>query len=169
MAIVEAETMIRMGEDWLRGVWLGNDADRATTRSYIITQTNSRFGDLGLSLNRGWQPYDPVIRRNGGASTYAQIATWATNQNDHGVHAAQQLLDWAQGHNVRMEDLPLQLQDFAMITHLAEVGRGYRSALTSQLYPLLQDIVSGSRSWNDYRDFSPSLTYDEDRTLDWNS
>jgi hypothetical protein len=167
MAKVEADPMIRLGEDWFRQVWIGNDAQRAISREDIISQVNFRFSDLGLTLSRGWQDYDPVIRAGRRVSSYAQIAAWAGSQNNRGADAAQQLLDWAQGHLVHLEDLPSQLQDFAMITHLAEVGRGYRSTLESQLYPLLQDIVSGNRQWSDYGDFRPSLTSSQDQNLEW--
>jgi hypothetical protein len=108
-----------------------------------------------------------VIRRNNVASSYAQIAAWAGTQNNGGRGAAQKVLNWAWTDDVRMEDLEPQLQDFVMITHLAEVGRGYHGALEAELYPLLEAIVSGTKAWADYKDFSPSLKYDEDLKTEW--
>ena len=42
---------------------------------------------------------------------------------------AQTFLDWATSDSLLLAALPVQLQDLAIITHLAEVGRGYSDAL----------------------------------------
>ncbi|NQD95796.1 hypothetical protein HP532_24365, partial [Pseudomonas sp. CrR25] len=121
------------------------------------------------TLGRGWMNYDPVIRRRGGRpSSYAQIAAWAARQQDAGRGAASQFLEWACGDSVGLLHLPTELQDLAIITHLAEVGRGYQSALDNSLYPLMKAIAEGTRSWSDYREYAPSLKYAEDGKLEWN-
>ena len=165
MSKAEASVLIQWGRLWHSHMWIGDDEAR---RDELITHINGQLNSLGFKLGRGWMNYDPVIRRIGGtASSYAQIASWASLQVDGGRSAARTLLNWATDDTTGLLDLPVELQDLAIITHLAEVGRGYQSALEGQLYPLLQAIGSGSKSWSDYRDYVPSLKSAEDSRVDW--
>ena len=165
MSQAEAAVLIDWGRRWCAHMWIGNQQDK---RDELIAHVNSELGSLGFKLGRGWQNYDPVIRRTGSRPTsYAQIAGWAERHQDQGRALAQQFHDWATGDEVGLLVLPVQLQDLAIITHLAEVGRGYVSALKGDLYPLMQDIANGHRDWSDYRDYSPSLKYAEDVAMDW--
>jgi hypothetical protein len=146
-------------------MWIGADESK---RDELIQQVNGQLNALGFKLGRGWMNYDPVIRRlNGRASSYADMAAWAARQRDGGRSAAQALLDWATDDSTGLLSLPAELQDLAIITHLAEVGRGYHSSLEDQLYPLLSAIVSGAKSWSDYRDYAPSLKSAEDSRMEW--
>jgi hypothetical protein len=139
-------------------------AEDALVRTFLPPVATAR---TGRSLKAVYE-HDPVIRRGGGAPTsYAQVASWASSQPDSGRQAAQLFLAWATGDEVGLLHLPTELQHLAIITHLAEVGRGYASALDGQLYPLLQAIVAGTKTWGDYRDFSPALKAAEDSKMDW--
>lgn len=164
MSQKEAEALIIWGRFWHGHVWIGNDT---TKRDELITHVNSNLNAIGFKLGRGWQNYDPVIRRKGRPSSYLQIATWAHSQKNNGKDVAQLFLDWATGDKLTLKDLPIQLQDLAIITHLAEVGRGYSSSLGRELYPWLEAIVSGNKTWGNYNDFSPSLKFPEDSRQDW--
>lgn len=167
MSQAEANILVTWGRHWFANMWIGDQQDR---RDELIAHVNSELAGLGFKLGRGWQNYDPVIRRAGSRpSSYAQIAAWALRQPNQGRAVAQQFLDWATGDAVGLLHLPVELQDLAIITHLAEVGRGYVSALDGSLYPLLQDIANGQRSWSDYRDYAPALKYAEDNAMDWAS
>lgn len=160
----EAEVLIAWGRSWHSHVWIGDDK---TKRDELIAHVNTNLNAIGFKLGRGWQDYDPVIRHAGKAVPYATIATWAKSKSDGGKDAAQLFWNWAKGEKVTLADLPDKLQELAIITHLAEVGRGYSSCLESELYPLLEKIVDGSKTWDDYKDYSPSLTYKEDSAKDW--
>lgn len=164
MSVHEANLLVAWGKHWFGHVWIMNNT---TERDNLINLVNNNLNAIGFKLGRGWQNYDPVIRRVGRPSSYAQLATWAHSQPDQGRAQAQLFLNWARGNNLTLHDLPVQLQDLAIITHLAEVARGYQSALEEQLYPWLEAIVAGHRSWGNYNDYAPSLKYKEDLLQEW--
>lgn len=164
MSAEEASSLITWGRHWFSHVWIGQNH---VERDRLITHVNNDLNAIGFRLGRGWQPYDPVIRRAGRPSSYLQIATWAYARPNHGAAEAQIFLNWTTDVNTTLYDLPIQLKDFAIITHLAEVARGYSRALVDELYPWMADIVDGQRSWGDYNDFSPSLRFLEDTLQEW--
>lgn len=167
MSKAEANVLVIWGRHWCSHMWIGDQHDK---RDELINHVNKELASIGFKLGRGWQSYDPVIRRAGARpSSYAQIAGWAQSQPDQGRALAQQFLDWASGDEVGLLHLPKELRDLAIITHLAEVGRGYVSALENSRYPLLRDIAGGQRNWSDYRAYAPALKYAEDSAMDWAS
>lgn len=167
MSKTEAEVLIKWGRFWCGKMWIGGDTG---ARDKLISHVNDELNDIGYKLSRGWQPYDPVIRRIGAKpESYASIVQWARSHDDSGRAVAQQFLDWAEGDDTMLDDLPVALQGLAIITHLAEVGRGYSSSLAG-LYAWLADIVAGNASWLDYRErYPPSLKYVEDIATEWSS
>jgi hypothetical protein len=165
MSRAEAAVLVQWGKLWLAHMWISGNESK---RDELIKHINDGLNVINFKIGRGWQNYDPVIRRAGSRpSTYAQIASWASRQTDSGRPVAQTFLSWASDDATGLQNLPTELQDLAIITHLAEVARGYESALDGQLYPLLQAIVTGNKTWGDYRDFAPSLKYAEDTKMDW--
>ncbi|MCW3102333.1 MAG: hypothetical protein JWO09_773 [Bacteroidetes bacterium] len=164
MSKKEAETFIIWGRHWHGYVWIKNDIQK---RDELIAHVNTDLNPIGFKLGRGWQTYDPVIRRKGRPSSYKQIAEWAHGQDNKGRELAQLFLNWATDTKTTLKDLPIQLLDLAIITHLAEVGRGYSSALSDELYPWLEKIVAGEKTWGNYNDFSPSLKSAEDMRQEW--
>lgn len=94
---------------------------------------------------------------------------WATGQQDGGVAVAQQFVNWASDNTTTLANLPDHLKALAVITHFAEIGRGYKHAVGANLYPWILEISQATNAqtardlWNGYRDrFPPSLKYDED-------
>lgn len=165
MSYAEAAILVEWGKLWCAHMWIGGDEEK---RNELIEHVNDQLNVVGFKLGRGWMNYDPVIRRVGARpSSYAQIASWASRQPNTGRAVAQTFIDWMTDDTTGLQSLPTELQDLAIITHLAEVGRGYVSALDIQLLPLLQAIVAGTKTWGDYRDYSPSLKYAEDSRMDW--
>jgi hypothetical protein len=169
----EADALMQIGKLWFAQVWIKNDG---TARTNIINGLNQQFiqGNLPIRVNRGWKDYDPVVKVNGKAHTYAALAVWATSQNDGGVGAAQLFQQWYSGNNVTLSNLPAHLQALAVITHFAEVGRGYSSSLELSLYAWIDDIAQANTKndaiglWYTYKDrFAPSLKYDEDVKTEW--
>jgi hypothetical protein len=142
----------------------------------IIKHLNAFLEILGLQIKRGWQVYDPVVVRPGAKPrTYKDLAAWASQRNDGGFGAAKLFLDWCtQPTLIQLRDLPPELQELAVITHFAEVGRGYgKQIIQTQLIPWMQAIVAAGPAgaaaiWNDYNArYAPSLTYKVDVVQDW--
>lgn len=174
MSIAETNDLIFSGRQWLAHAWLGGDNNE---RDNIIFRTNAYFDILHVNarLGRGWRPYDPVIRVQGKCHRYSHVAAWASSQADGGVAAAQLFRAWYSTNATLLSSLPTQLQELAIITHLAEVGRGYLSALGDFLYPWIDAICNAPSPtaayalWRDYENrFPPSLTYAKDVKQDWN-
>lgn len=165
MSQAEAAVFIQWGRMWFAHVRI---SDNAQKRDEMISVINRQLNALGFKIGRGWQDYDPVVRKATGRPTsYAQLVGWASRQGDGGKAAAQMFLNWATDAETGLLHMPTELQDMAIITHFAEVGRGYASALTDQLYPLMAAIAGGKKTWGNMNDFSPSLKYAEDGKMDW--
>lgn len=161
MSKAEVSLLIDWGKKWFKQVWVGDDAN---TRDGLIATVNAQLNGIGLKLGRGWRDYDPVIKPLAGKpARYLHIATWAAVQPNSGKAVAQQFLNWATDDTTLLRDLDDPLIELAVITHLAEVGRGYESSLSEHLYPFLQKIVAGTATWSEIRTaFPPALTYRED-------
>lgn len=126
MSQAEAEVLIQWGRLWCGHMWIGDNAQK---RDELIQAINGQLNSIGFSIGRGWQNYDPVVRKATGRPTsYAQLVAWANRQPDGGRAAAQLFLNWATDDTTELFHLPLELQDMAIITHFAEVGRGYSLA-----------------------------------------
>lgn len=175
MSQSEAENMVTIVRHWWAHVWAGGNTQE---RDAIILHTNGCFiaMNVPIRLGRGWQPYDPVIRVNNHCHRYASVAAWAAGQADGGVTLAQTFRAWYSSNLYTLDNLPEHLQALAVITHLAEVGRGYVSALDIHLYPWINDICNAANAqdaqalWQDYGNrFPPSLTYAQDLATEYGS
>ncbi len=164
----EAGMLTDWGRYWWVHVWSGTDAEkRKAARDELIKHVNGQLNDIGFKLGRGWQDYDPVIRAKGRRpQSYMAIADWAWRLPDHGRDAANQFYNWATGDTILLTDLPHQLMDLAIITHLAESARGYHLSNDNGLYPLMKEMANGTKKWSDIKEYSPALTYKEDM-VDW--
>lgn len=170
MSAEEAEALVMWGKAWFGHVWVGNDEK---TRDLIIKHANSQLEPLkiGFYIKRGWQSYDPVVA-GGKTYRYSEIADWAAGQTDGGKAAATLFLNWMNGSTV-LSDLPSPLAALALITHFAEVGRGYSSALGDlESWMSALSKTSGksacAKVWRDYRQYyPPALTYKEDGSADF--
>jgi hypothetical protein len=164
MSREQADLLVHFGKLWFQGVWVGDDPTR---RDALIAHFNAAaVGDFLLS--RGWQDYDPVLKKQGGRpETYLEIVKRLSGADDKGRDAAARFLDWALG-DFPFAKLDETLQILALITHVCEVARGYGSTLNYELYPFLNDIAGGRANWTDIKGrYSPSLTFKEDAARDW--
>ncbi|WLH65500.1 hypothetical protein [Pseudomonas sp. FP2300] len=173
MSRKEADALITFGKFWWASAGLANDANG---RDAVIKQANGQFAasNLPIKLGRGWQPHDPVIRTNNKCHRYNNVAIWAAGHRDGGVAAARKFRDWYTEDDTTLSDLPDELKALAVITHLAEVGRGYISSLDIHLSPWIDGICNAATPdaaralWQDYEHrFPPSLTYARDIGLDY--
>ncbi|TFH80746.1 hypothetical protein [Pseudomonas kribbensis] len=202
MSLQEAEFLTNCGRYWCAKVWLRKSAKVATTlytstrvidvkpptdeevkkadtaRTDIISVVNGYFSSMNLphtiKLGRGWQIYDPVIRVDNKCHRYLDVAAWAGSMQDGGVAQAISFHNWYSDTETTLLSLPVHLQALAVITHMAEVGRGYSSSLESELKPWIESICNAStpleakKLWGEVKTrFTPSLTYPEDSRLDY--
>jgi hypothetical protein len=157
----EADGFVADGAQWHADVWI-KEGDSAP----LVAKLNAALNQYGVSFRRGFQKYDPVVV-TGVPLTYQKIVDQAKGQADGGVAYAQQFRDWYAG-NTALNALAPPLKALALITHWAEVARGYGNALGG-LYGWIDDIAAAkSREearglWGQFNDrYPPSLTYKDD-------
>jgi hypothetical protein len=62
------------------------------------------------------------------------------------------------------------MQDLAVITHVAEVGRMYSLQALKELISFLADVANGDANWSQLKErYSPAFTSKEDPDYDPNS
>jgi hypothetical protein len=159
----EAQGFIDEGVEWHKQVWLKGDD---TARAALVEKLNQVLSPFGITVRRGFQRYDPVVV-TGAPLTYQKIVADAKGQADGGVSYAKQFKDWYDG-DTALAALPRSLQALALITHWAEVARGYENALGG-LYAWIDEIAAAGTKeearalWGDFNDrYAPSLTYAKD-------
>jgi len=174
MSAKEAEALISAGVYWWAHVWGGSDkVKRDAARDKLLEELNTALEPFKIKVSRGWQDYDPVVKINNKAHTYKDLAQWAGGQKDGGKAIADTFYKWCNQSQLTLSDLDDHLKAFAVITHFAEVGRGYKSALELQLYPWMlaigiSDAKNAKALWLNYKgQFAPALTYKEDTSEDF--
>src|SRR5438477_553 len=78
MSYQEATDLVLFGQRWCKSCWIEGDYDE---RDKLIAEFNKKYEDAGITIKRGFQAYDPVIRVNGVAYKYLQIVEWAANKS----------------------------------------------------------------------------------------
>lgn len=149
------------GKLWFAKVWVGGQNDNYQNRDQIINNFNNLISTTGFRIGRGWQPYDPVVRP---ARKYTAIAQDLDQNPIANANAFRNFLSGA----VLLANLPSRaLQELALITCFAEVGRGYSSSLQT-LGTWVNSITAGQSTWSQVKlEFDPALTYAEDSSRDW--
>ena len=153
---------------------MNNDFHAA--RAELISTMNARLETWEIKAKVGHgifrnNPYDPVVR-TGRALPYSALVGAAKAQPDGGVQFAREFVSWHAGEK-RLRDLPEAMLALALITHWAEVGRGYHSSLSS-LYGWIAEIAQAPDRrtarglWADVNNrFPPALTYRDDAAVDF--
>jgi hypothetical protein len=162
--LIYCNFLVYIGRHWLARVWLENGQD-VVARKKICEFFNDQLKHLGFRLNRGWQQHDPVIyphKRK--ARRYLDIA-YELDSNP--VENAKYMLKFLKN-EIPLEYLNSSLQEICLIVCVAEVGRGYVSALDNELIPFLMSIIQKENRWVNIKvNFSPALTYAEDSRMDY--
>ena len=160
---VSAEDLATQGDLWFAEVWMKNDSpERQAAKQRILAAVNTLLDSFGFSVGTGFQPTDPVVRP---ARKYIVIAKELDKQPSY---YAQLFLQFAQA-QVRLEDLPKILQEFAIIVYFAEFGRGYKASYID-LIRFVSNISQGNNTWSAVKvAYDPSLTYAEDLKTEWSS
>ncbi|MCB5164282.1 hypothetical protein LG634_05440 [Streptomyces bambusae] len=167
-----ANQLAHLGRLWHAYVWLEKDTTTATdARTRICEAVNGQLATAKIKITRGFQAYDPVVRR-GRPKRYVALAATMSGGTDGGAGHATAIIEWIKGSRV-LSALPEAAQEFVVITHFAELGRGYGSELDA-LYKRLVEIaqtgsaVKSKALWGDLATkWSPVLTYKEDSSTDW--
>lgn len=171
MSTEEATALINDGRNWCAEVWMKNNT---VYRDTMILKMNEALNSLNIKVGRGWQQYDPIVKVNNKPHTYAALITWAIQQPDGGIEVAKQFQKWYSTSTVKLSELPDHLKALAVITHFAEVGRGYAISIDLKLYTWIDSIVNAASKeeakslWLAYNSkFPPSLKYDQDLKTEW--
>ncbi|MEU7427531.1 hypothetical protein [Streptomyces sp. NPDC040750] len=167
-----ANQLAYLGRLWHAYVWLEPDTAAATgARTRIADAINGQLATAKIKITRGFQAYDPVVRR-GRPKRYVALAATLAAGTDGGAGQATAIIEWIKGTR-ELSALSEPAQEFAVITHFAELGRGYSSQLDA-LYKRLVGIagagsaVEAAASWADLATkWSPVLTYKEDSGTDY--
>ncbi|MFJ6783341.1 hypothetical protein [Streptomyces yangpuensis] len=167
-----ANQLAFLGRLWHAYVWLEPDTTTATdARSRICDAINGQLATAKIKITRGFQAYDPVVRR-GRPKRYIALAETLSSPTDGGQGQATAIIEWIKGTRT-LSTLDEAAQELVVITHFAELGRGYSSELDA-LYKRLAEIAgtgSAAKSrtlWENLATkWSPVLTYKEDTTTDW--
>jgi hypothetical protein len=126
----------------------------------------------GITATHLGNVYEPMVRMGNCFSTYTGIIKWATGTADCGKQAARQMLDWMDG-KTTLQNVPRSLRMLAVITHYAEVGRGYSSSIAG-LKERMQQIRDCTTKkgreelWKTLSDaYPPVLKWTEDAEEDY--
>lgn len=173
MSKAECLALLDLGAEWYANVVLQPDSQQRTANRNQILNSLVVVLPGHITVRRGFQDYDPVVRVSGVAYKYSEIANWAAGQNDGGLQAAQLFGAWATRDDVALTALPKQLQALAVITCFAEKARNLYDP--NQLGNWMNGILTqggnpagAAAAWRDFeRQWPPSLTYRTDVALDW--
>jgi len=166
----EATTLENHGRQWNARVWMKQDFH--AWRTQLLSDMNGLLAQWGAPATVGHgifrnNPYDPVVR-TGQALPYSAIVQSAQSQPDGGVQYARAFRAWYSSGTKKLTDLPPAMLALALITHWAEVGRGYSgeiAALRGWINEIAnaRDRATAAALWGDVNGrFSPSLTYSVD-------
>ncbi|MCG8329882.1 MAG: hypothetical protein MI974_19455 [Chitinophagales bacterium] len=169
------EFLINLGEMWFAHIRIrplpaaeGEANRRVALRlaSHITDQLNENF-----SLVPGKRWYEPLVHYGMGDDdappSYENLVSSFARSGDGGQADARAILGWMEG-EIDFENLTADQQIFAVITHLAETGRGM-APRGSGLAQFLDQIINAPNRnrarylWrNITRHYSPALKYDQD-------
>lgn len=166
-----AQQMVKYGHIWRAFVGLAKDSGNAGDRKLIIDALNVQLDGAGLKVNRGFQAYDPTVRGSGRPKKYIALAETMGGNADGGAGEATAILRWMTG-AAGIGTLSDAAKDFAVITHFAEVGRGYTGA-PRELADLLRSIAgakpaAAKQQWAALATtWTPATTYAQDVKSDF--
>jgi len=159
------------GRIWRTYVGLAKDSGNSGNRQLVIDSLNKNLDDIGIKATRGFQAYDPVVR-SGKAKKYTALVTTISSDNDGGAGQAAAILNWMAG-TAAIGTLSDAARDFAVITHFAEVARGFLDAPTD-IAGMLGSIATAKpasaaqQQWQALAtQWAPATTYAQDVKTDW--
>lgn len=121
----------------------------------------------GFTVYTVWQANDPFVRAVGKrGQAYRTLMQACESMPDKGREEARTFVLWHSG-EAKFDSLSQNMRDLAVITHVAEVGRGYTIAALRELILFLVDVANGQASWKSLKDRYPAaLTAAEDSDYD---
>jgi hypothetical protein len=110
----------------------------------------------GFSIYTVWHKHDPYV--GGGKNKNYKKIVAALQGADAGKAMADKYIEWAEGGGASLLTLPHELQELAMIVHVAEVGRLYGDAPKKLLS--FMKMVSGAsvaertELWKNFKEYN---------------
>ena len=115
----------------------------------------------GFKVYTVWQKNDPFVVKAGSRGLAYKTIMHAAIKDD-----AKQFGNWMDG-SCDFDSLSHAMQNLAVITHVAEVGRGYGQSELNKLRKLMTDIVAGDDSWANFKErYNAAYTAKEDTDYD---
>ena len=147
--LIKASGLADIGTNWFKSIWMDNE-NNPQEKIRLCAQVEE---ETGFKMGTVFQKYDPFIR---GAGSYLNLIKHLDSDD------AQTFLEFLDD-EIDLDDLNEPLQKLAVIVCIAEVGRGYTSAVFGRFRKYLKAIVQGDDNWNNINEgFPPSLTYKQD-------
>jgi hypothetical protein len=121
----------------------------------------------GFTVYTVWQANDPFIRAVGKrGKAYKTIMQTCASKSDGGADEARSFVLWHAG-QATFDSLSESMRDLAVITHVAEVGRGYTIQALRDLILFLAEVANGEATWSNLKNRYPAaLTAKEDSDFD---
>ncbi|QBE64926.1 hypothetical protein [Pseudoduganella lutea] len=118
----------------------------------------------GYTVYTVFHKNDPFVKVHGGKGVpYTTIMATAGAKTDKGASEANDYLLWITNQK-KFVDLSLNMQNLAVITHVAEVGRGYTIDALKNLVYFLNKVGQGKDKWSNLKNtYHAALTYKEDQ------
>ncbi|WP_239395202.1 hypothetical protein, partial [Frankia sp. CiP3] len=140
-----AEQMAYFGVLWRQYVFLQR-GDGGVRRGVLVEAIDGALRAAGTTLQVGlsFWPAQPVVRRGRRLQTYRFLVGRFGADARRSRGEAERLVRWRRG-ELPLRELSGYAQDFAVITHFAEVARGYARDDMDELQERLEEI-SGAES-----------------------
>lgn len=148
--LVKASKLVKLGKQWSGKIWMNKNAKKKSKKETNITRSIQKL--TGFNTGTVFHPHDLYVRGKG-PSKYVDIV------KKFGKPEAEEFRAFLKD-EVKFNDLAEELRKLAVIVCVSETGRGYD---VKEMVSFMDVIVSGKSNWKDIkREYSPSLTYDED-------
>jgi hypothetical protein len=168
---------LRKSTSEVKADWKQEMAAARVAGKALRERINAFLKDLGMNVVVLGNAYEPLVRYGTRMYTYDDMIGWAKQQSDGGIQAAQDFLDWKNGSKT-LKDLPEVLRTLVVITHFAEVARGYSAdleKLTTHMEKIANVQGNNKASRNDAKRlwgelahaYSPALKAEADRAKEF--
>jgi hypothetical protein len=123
-----------------QGSWTKQKVTAWAMARPLLKKMSPLFKPLGMRVSARGNVHELLICFGRKVHKYEHLLHWITNQQDGGIGAARQFLAWMNG-KTSLIQLPEHLRMLAVISHLAEVARGYATDLP-RLKEYMEEIAT---------------------------
>lgn len=161
-----SQNLFQLGKLWgLAMVRVGNKLTLSAEKKGEINKSLVEI--CGFTVYTVWQANDPFVRAvDKRGKAYTTIMQACASKPDKGADEARAFVLWHAG-QASFESLSESMRDLAVITHVAEVGRGYTIQALKELMEYLVEAANGQESWHHLKlRYPAALTAKEDDDYD---